>query len=69
MCQEVRPLKQTEAVLMLRPGTGSTSNKELSIVKGNFIPAELKNSDLSLRINENGVFEILEEYKSLIWWN
>jgi RecA-family ATPase len=48
------------AVLMLRNGTGSTSNKELSIVKGNFIPAELKNADLSLRINENGVFEILE---------
>jgi RecA-family ATPase len=47
------------AVLMLRHGTGSTSNKELSIVKGNFVPAEMKNSDFSLRINENGVFEIL----------
>jgi|ERR1035437_1462526 archaellum biogenesis ATPase FlaH len=48
------------AVLMLRNGTGSTSNKELSIVKGNFIPSELKNTDLSLRINDDGVFELLD---------
>lgn len=48
------------AVLMLRNGTGSTSNKELSIVKGNFIPAELKNTNLSLRINDNGVFELID---------
>lgn len=52
------------ALLMLGPGSGSKSNKELSIEKGNLVPEELKKTKLSLRINENGVFELLDATRS-----
>jgi len=48
------------ALLMLGQGLGGRTNKELRIEKGNLVPEELKNAKLSLRMNENGVFELLK---------